>query len=96
MKLEDYFRYADQVKEERPLYLFDPKFGEKVARLGSEYEVPVYFREDLFGVLGNERPDYRWIIIGPAGSGSSFHVIWFKNGSFRYLNVMVLKKELWY
>lgn len=74
MKLEDYFRYADQVKEERPLYLFDPKFGEKVARLGSEYEVPVYFREDLFGVLGNERPDYRWIIIGPAGSGSSFHI----------------------
>ncbi|XP_009362639.1 F-box protein At5g06550 isoform X1 [Pyrus x bretschneideri] len=74
MKLGDYFRYADQAREERPLYLFDPKFGEKVATLGSEYEVPVYFREDLFGVLGNERPDYRWIIIGPAGSGSSFHI----------------------
>ncbi|PON40808.1 LRR-domain containing protein [Trema orientale] len=74
MKLEDYFRYSDQVREERPLYLFDPKFAEKVPRLGSEYEVPVYFREDLFGLLGNERPDYRWIIIGPAGSGSSFHI----------------------
>ncbi|KAL6145415.1 hypothetical protein ACLB2K_056103 [Fragaria x ananassa] len=74
MNLEDYFRYADQAREERPLYVFDPKFGEKVARLGSEYEVPVYFREDLFNVLGNERPDYRWIIIGPAGSGSSFHI----------------------
>ncbi|BBH07537.1 F-box protein [Prunus dulcis] len=70
----EYFRYADQAREERPLYLFDPKFGEKVAILGSEYEVPVYFREDLFGVLGSERPDYRWIIIGPAGSGSSFHI----------------------
>ncbi|RDX97039.1 F-box protein, partial [Mucuna pruriens] len=74
MKLEDYFRYSDEVREERPLYLFDPKFAEKVPKLGDEYEVPVYFREDLFGVLGNERPDYRWIIIGPAGSGSSFHV----------------------
>nr|XP_023878641.1 F-box protein At5g06550 [Quercus suber] len=74
MKLQEYFRYADQVKEERPLYLFDPKFAEKVPKLGSEYEVPVYFREDLFGVLGNERPDYRWIIMGPAGSGSSFHI----------------------
>ncbi|XP_057718851.1 arginine-specific demethylase JMJ22 [Arachis stenosperma] len=74
MKLGDYFRYSDQVREERPLYLFDPKFAEKVPKLGSEYEVPVYFREDLFGVLGSERPDYRWIIIGPAGSGSSFHV----------------------
>ncbi|XP_057805276.1 arginine-specific demethylase JMJ22 [Salvia miltiorrhiza] len=74
MKLEDYFRYSDQVKEERPLYLFDPKFGEKVPQLGMDYEVPEYFSEDLFSVLGSERPDYRWIIIGPAGSGSSFHI----------------------
>ncbi|KAJ4705449.1 F-box protein, partial [Melia azedarach] len=74
MKLEDYFRYSDLVREERPLYLFDPKFAEKVPVLGTEYEVPVYFREDLFSVLGNERPDYRWVIIGPAGSGSSFHI----------------------
>ncbi|XWS59330.1 hypothetical protein CRYUN_Cryun08bG0112600 [Craigia yunnanensis] len=69
IRLEDYFSYSDQVKEERPLYLFDPKFAEKIPTLGSEYEVPVYFREDLFSVLGNERPDYRWIITGPAGSG---------------------------
>jgi hypothetical protein len=34
----------------------------------------VYFREDLFSVLGEGRPDHRWVIIGPAGSGSSFHV----------------------
>lgn len=74
MKLGDYFRYSDQVREERPLYLFDPKFAEKVPTLDSEYEVPMYFREDLFSLLGNERPDYRWIIIGPAGSGSSFHI----------------------
>ncbi|KAK6126510.1 hypothetical protein DH2020_039744 [Rehmannia glutinosa] len=74
MKLEDYFRYSDQVREERPLYLFDPKFVEKVPKLGLDYEVPEYFKEDLFSVLGNERPDYRWIIIGPAGSGSSFHI----------------------
>lgn len=74
MTLGDYFGYSDQVREERPMYLFDPNFAEKVPKLGSEYEVPVYFREDLFGVLGDERPDYRWIIIGPAGSGSSFHV----------------------
>ncbi|KAM3339800.1 F-box protein isoform X1 [Capsicum galapagoense] len=74
MKLEDYFRYADQVREERPLYLFDPKFVEKVPQLGKDFDVPIYFNEDLFSVLGYERPDYRWIIIGPAGSGSSFHI----------------------
>lgn len=44
MKLEDFFRYSDQAREERPLYLFDPKFGEKVPGLDSDYEVPVYFK----------------------------------------------------
>jgi hypothetical protein len=74
MPLDRYFRYADNVQEERPLYLFDAKFAEKVPEMGRDYEVPEYFREDLFSVLGKERPDYRWVIIGPAGSGSSFHV----------------------
>ncbi|KAG1333885.1 F-box protein [Cocos nucifera] len=74
MTLERYFRYADSAREERPLYLFDPNFAKKVPEMGSDYEVPVYFREDLFSFLGEERPDYRWVIIGPAGSGSSFHV----------------------
>ncbi|ONK68826.1 uncharacterized protein A4U43_C05F16420 [Asparagus officinalis] len=74
MKLDRFFHYSDLAKEERPLYLFDPKFVEKVPELGFDYEVPIYFREDLFSVLGEERPDFRWVIIGPAGSGSSFHV----------------------
>ncbi|XP_047338880.1 F-box protein At5g06550 [Impatiens glandulifera] len=74
MKLDDFFMYSEQAKEERPLYLFDSSFVKKVPELGSGYEIPEYFREDLFGILGNERPDYRWIIVGPAGSGSSFHI----------------------
>ncbi|KAK1310808.1 F-box protein [Acorus calamus] len=74
MKLEDYFRYADYVKEERPLYLFDPRFTDKVPALGADYEALAYFREDLFAILGRERPDHKWVIIGPQGSGSSFHV----------------------
>ncbi|XP_044956574.1 F-box protein At5g06550 [Hordeum vulgare subsp. vulgare] len=74
MPLDRYFLYSDNAEEERPLYLFDSKFADKVPEMGSDYEVPVYFQEDLFKVLGEERPDYRWVIIGPAGSGSSFHV----------------------
>ncbi|CAN0266381.1 unnamed protein product, partial [Ectocarpus sp. 12 AP-2014] len=32
-------------------------------------------QDDLFSVLGEERrPDHRWLIAGPARSGSSFHV----------------------
>ncbi|KAI3968881.1 hypothetical protein MKX01_029031 [Papaver californicum] len=64
LKLEEYFKYSDWAREERFLYLFDPKFAEKVPVMGSDYEFPQYFREDLF----------RWVIIGPAGSGSSFHI----------------------
>ncbi|KAJ0682499.1 putative transcription factor & chromatin remodeling &Metalloenzymes JmjC family [Helianthus annuus] len=69
MTLTDYFVYSDQAQEERPLYLFDPKFANKVPQLGQDYdyEVPVYFNEDLFSVLGDERPDYRWIIIDQQG-----------------------------
>ena len=37
-------------------------------------QVPPHFgEEDLFSVLGAARPDYRWLIVGPARSGSSFH-----------------------
>ncbi|XP_078436842.1 transferring glycosyl group transferase [Wolffia australiana] len=75
MELASFFRYADAAKEERPLYLFDPKFADKVPQLGADYAPPEQFSEDLFALLGEEeRPDYRWIIVGAAGSGSSFHV----------------------
>ncbi|KAM0034007.1 putative transcription factor & chromatin remodeling &Metalloenzymes JmjC family [Helianthus debilis subsp. tardiflorus] len=50
MTLTDYFVYSDQAQEERPLYLFDPKFANKVPQLGQDYQVPVYFSEDLFSV----------------------------------------------
>jgi hypothetical protein len=37
------------------------------------WQVPEYFSEDLFQYMGNDRPDWRWLISGPAKSGSSFH-----------------------
>ena len=36
--------------------------------------VPSYFEEDLFSVLGDKRPHYRWLLLGPCRSGSSFHI----------------------
>ncbi len=39
-----------------------------------EFEVPVYFQEDFFQLLGSDRPPYRWMVIGPKRSGSPFHV----------------------
>ncbi|KPI41040.1 F-box protein [Cyphellophora attinorum] len=38
-----------------------------------DYEAPSCFQEDLFAVLGDQRPDHRWLIIGPERSGSTFH-----------------------
>ena len=36
--------------------------------------MPDYFKEDLFKVMGPSRPDYRWLIAGPAKSGSVWHI----------------------
>ncbi|KAI8852231.1 hypothetical protein BC829DRAFT_385472 [Chytridium lagenaria] len=46
--------------EESPLYMFDRDFGSRT--------------EDLFNVFGEKRPDYRWLILGPPRSGSTFHL----------------------
>ncbi len=71
--MKQYYEYADETNDEMPLYLFDKHFASKSSKLQADYSVPEYFDEDLFQVLGSERPDYRWLIIGPAKSGSSFH-----------------------
>lgn len=35
--------------------------------------VPSIFLTDLFALCGSFRPDYSWMIVGPTGSGSTFH-----------------------
>lgn len=62
------------IREQSPMYLFDNDFAEKAPVLLQEYEVPTYFKEDFFSLLGpKDRPSFRWILIGPPKSGSSFH-----------------------
>ncbi|KAI9749559.1 MAG: hypothetical protein M1815_002428 [Lichina confinis] len=38
-----------------------------------DYFPPSCFGEDLFDVLEDQRPDSKWLIVGPARSGSTFH-----------------------
>ena len=73
MRFEDYCAYADSQEDELPLYLFDKRFATHAPELAADYRVPEPFAEDLFSVLGDARPDHRWIIIGPSRSGSTFH-----------------------
>nr|CAG8462518.1 1221_t:CDS:10 [Entrophospora candida] len=68
MTLKSYYDYINNQHDEAPLYIFDPRFGEEYPQLVEEYKIPKYFDQDFFSVLGDKRPPYRWIIIGPARS----------------------------
>jgi hypothetical protein len=62
MKLKDYFQYAAFTPEHNPIYLFDGDVAEKAPELVSDYQVPPYFQEDLFSLLGEkDRPSYRFV-----------------------------------
>ncbi|KAI0203892.1 hypothetical protein F4808DRAFT_416187 [Astrocystis sublimbata] len=72
-----YNDYLANNHDESPLYLFDRAFAEKmnlsIGHKDSVYWPPNCFGPDLFEVLGAERPAHRWLIVGPARSGSTFH-----------------------
>ncbi|KAK5112450.1 hypothetical protein LTR62_004206 [Meristemomyces frigidus] len=78
--LRTYMDYMDNSHDESPLYLFDRAFAEKMNLTVSmdpspkaDYWPPTCFGSDLFTVLDDHRPDHRWLIVGPARSGSTFH-----------------------
>lgn len=49
--------------EDSPLYLFDSRFVEKtVGVMGEEYRPFPFFGKDLFELLGNDRPNFRWLV----------------------------------
>lgn len=74
MTLPQYIAYARGATDDTPLYLFDSKFCERAPVLASDFDVPKYFQQDLFSLLGPDRPDYRWLIVGPARSGAGWHI----------------------
>ncbi|KAA8896143.1 phosphatidylserine-specific receptor PtdSerR [Sphaerosporella brunnea] len=73
-RLRDYVAYMENQSDESPLYLFDRAFVEKTnSEMEAGFTVPDCFGKDFFEVLGSDRPDRRWMILGPERSGSTFH-----------------------
>ncbi|KAI8826099.1 uncharacterized protein EV422DRAFT_600930 [Fimicolochytrium jonesii] len=74
MSFGAYTDYMIRQNDESPLYVFDSDFAEKASSMLEDYAVPPMFSDDLLQVLGDDRPDYRWLVIGPSRSGASWHV----------------------
>lgn len=74
------------VPDTSPFYLFDAELAAGEPDAAAEWRVPETLRRipghddqdsrtraDLFSLFGSLRPDYRWLIAGPARSGSGWH-----------------------
>lgn len=79
--LPGYLSYALGTRDEAPLYLFDKQFLHSdwfnATTNNADYfggSLP-HFSQDLFNLLPqDQRPDWKWIIIGPYRSGSNWHI----------------------
>lgn len=78
--LKTYIEYMNNSRDESPLYLFDRAFAQKMNLTvtdspddRADYWEPTCFGKDLFHLLDKQRPDHRWLIVGPDRSGSTFH-----------------------
>ena len=79
-----YYCNTEAKIDDSPMYIFDSTIFKSTAvcnngitvgrTLAETYKVPPVFKPDLFELGGERRPPFRWIVIGPARSGTGMHV----------------------
>jgi len=75
LPLSEFYAYADRNLDDAPLFVFDKLFSGRAPALLQDFEVPSVFRGlDLFDLMGDQRPDFRWLLIGNRRSGSKWHI----------------------
>lgn len=75
LPLREFWAYADRNLDDVPLFVFCKLFSHRAPSMISEYNVPDMFRgRDLFDLLGDDRPDFRWLLVGNRRSGSKWHL----------------------
>ena len=93
MTMKQYLQYALNNQDEKPIYLFDNKFYERGNKMLEEYEIEEYFKKDLFEYMKEEdRPDYRWILVGGSRSGSPLHQDPHRTSAW---NALICGKKRW-
>ena len=92
MTMSNYLDYFWKQKDDSPLYLFDKDFGTEMKFLLKAYKKPDFVKEDYLGLLGDARPAYRWIVVGPMRTGASWHID--PPGTTAW-NTLICGRKLW-
>ncbi|GAA0890327.1 cupin-like domain-containing protein [Fulvivirga kasyanovii] len=93
LRFKDYVYYMENVNHDHAFYLKNWEFVEDCPELLNEYEVLPHFESWLDFFPQSQRPNYKWIYIGPNKSYSKLHIDIFMTNAW---NILFEGKKLWF